>query len=168
MTWNLFCDRSKRREDWERSIFVRSKEGGYGLRENILFHLYVSTSPCGDARLHSPYEITADCKRTPSLSLASFLCLLSLFLVVLLCLWWFFFLKLLLALSLCWQKVFHSRVKALQAVECVCLCVQLVLGPVGWGRVCRENQSWVRLPTPGAPWLCWGIYPCISYNPKSK
>lgn len=66
MTWNLFCDRSKRREDWERSIFVRLKEGGFRLRENILFHLYVSTSPCGDARLHSPYEITTDCKETPS------------------------------------------------------------------------------------------------------
>ncbi|XP_063180520.1 double-stranded RNA-specific editase B2 [Chroicocephalus ridibundus] len=51
---------SKRREDWERSIFVRLKEGGYRLRENILFHLYVSTSPCGDARLNSPYEITTD------------------------------------------------------------------------------------------------------------
>ncbi|XP_047377747.1 double-stranded RNA-specific editase B2 isoform X2 [Sciurus carolinensis] len=51
---------SKRREDSERSIFVRLKEGGYRLRENILFHLYVSTSPCGDARLNSPYEITTD------------------------------------------------------------------------------------------------------------
>uniref|UniRef100_A0A8C9F297 Double-stranded RNA-specific editase B2 n=1 Tax=Pavo cristatus TaxID=9049 RepID=A0A8C9F297_PAVCR len=51
---------SKRREDWERSIFVRLKEGGYRLQENILFHLYVSTSPCGDARLNSPYEITTD------------------------------------------------------------------------------------------------------------
>ncbi|XP_004049032.5 double-stranded RNA-specific editase B2 isoform X1 [Gorilla gorilla gorilla] len=51
---------SKRREDSERSIFVRLKEGGYRLQENILFHLYVSTSPCGDARLHSPYEITTD------------------------------------------------------------------------------------------------------------
>ncbi|XP_062956684.1 double-stranded RNA-specific editase B2 [Cynocephalus volans] len=49
---------SKRREDAERSIFVRLKEGGYRLRENLLFHLYVSTSPCGDARLNSPYEIT--------------------------------------------------------------------------------------------------------------
>ncbi|XP_014383990.1 PREDICTED: double-stranded RNA-specific editase B2 [Myotis brandtii] len=51
---------SKRREDWERSIFVRLKDGGYRLRDNTLFHLYVSTSPCGDARLHSPYEITKD------------------------------------------------------------------------------------------------------------
>ncbi|KAM7322589.1 hypothetical protein ACRRTK_018094 [Alexandromys fortis] len=31
---------SKHREDSERSIFVRLKEGGYRLRENILFHLY--------------------------------------------------------------------------------------------------------------------------------
>nr|XP_045007435.1 double-stranded RNA-specific editase B2 isoform X2 [Jaculus jaculus] len=51
---------SKHREDSERSIFVHLKEGGYRLRENILFHLYVSTSPCGDARLNSPYEITTD------------------------------------------------------------------------------------------------------------
>ncbi|XP_044280945.1 double-stranded RNA-specific editase B2 [Varanus komodoensis] len=51
---------SKRREDGERSIFMRLKEGGYKLKENILFHLYVSTSPCGDARLNSPYEITTD------------------------------------------------------------------------------------------------------------
>ncbi|XP_030055135.1 double-stranded RNA-specific editase B2 [Microcaecilia unicolor] len=51
---------SKRQEDWEPSIFVRLKDGGYRLKENILFHLYVSTSPCGDARLNSPYEITTN------------------------------------------------------------------------------------------------------------
>ncbi|XP_064410127.1 double-stranded RNA-specific editase B2 [Latimeria chalumnae] len=51
---------SKRQEDWEQSIFIRLKEGGYKLQENVLFHMYISTSPCGDARLHSPYEITAD------------------------------------------------------------------------------------------------------------
>ncbi|XP_066241330.1 double-stranded RNA-specific editase B2 isoform X1 [Saccopteryx leptura] len=51
---------STRREDSERSIFVRLKDGRYRLRDNTLFHLYVSTSPCGDARLNSPYESTAD------------------------------------------------------------------------------------------------------------
>lgn len=158
MTWNLFCDRSKRREDWERSIFVRLKEGGYRLRENILFHLYVSTSPCGDARLHSPYEITTDCKETPPISFSSFLCVLSLFVCL------FAFCKILLALFLLLVKAFHLRAKTLQALGSVCLCVQRVLGPV-----CRGNQSWARqLHTPGAPWLCWGIHPCISYKPKRK
>ncbi|XP_074123310.1 double-stranded RNA-specific editase B2 isoform X2 [Sminthopsis crassicaudata] len=51
---------SKQREDTERSIFIQLKEGGFRLKENILFHLYVNTSPCGDARLNSPYEITTD------------------------------------------------------------------------------------------------------------
>ncbi|CAF95682.1 unnamed protein product, partial [Tetraodon nigroviridis] len=51
---------SKRPEDWEESIFVRHKERGYRLRDNIHFHMYISTSPCGDGRLNSPYEITSD------------------------------------------------------------------------------------------------------------
>ena len=32
-------DPSKRREDSEHSIFERSKDGGYRLRDNVLFHL---------------------------------------------------------------------------------------------------------------------------------
>lgn len=68
------CVHSKHREDSERSIFIRLKEGGYRLRENILFHLYVSTSPCGDARLNSPYEITTDCKKPTSLPLVNKQC----------------------------------------------------------------------------------------------
>ncbi|CAL8401195.1 unnamed protein product [Gadus morhua 'NCC'] len=51
---------SKRPEDWEESIFVRHKESGYRLRDGVHFHMYVSTSPCGDGRLNSPYEISAD------------------------------------------------------------------------------------------------------------
>ncbi|XP_077347242.1 double-stranded RNA-specific editase B2 isoform X1 [Lithobates pipiens] len=54
---------SKHKSDLERSVFVRLKEGGFRLRDNILFHLYISTSPCGDARLNSPYEITSDLNR---------------------------------------------------------------------------------------------------------
>uniref|UniRef100_A0A673AV08 Adenosine deaminase RNA specific B2 (inactive) n=1 Tax=Sphaeramia orbicularis TaxID=375764 RepID=A0A673AV08_9TELE len=51
---------SKRPEDWDESIFVRHKECSYRLRDNVHFHMYVSTSPCGDGRLNSPYEITTD------------------------------------------------------------------------------------------------------------
>ncbi|XP_057679805.1 double-stranded RNA-specific editase B2 isoform X3 [Corythoichthys intestinalis] len=51
---------SKRPEDWEQSIFVRHKERSYRLRDSVHFHLYISTSPCGDGRLNSPYEITKD------------------------------------------------------------------------------------------------------------
>ncbi|RVE55541.1 hypothetical protein OJAV_G00235240 [Oryzias javanicus] len=43
----------------EQSIFVRSKDNSFRLREGILFHMYVSSSPCGDARLNCPYETTA-------------------------------------------------------------------------------------------------------------
>ncbi|XP_040911171.1 double-stranded RNA-specific editase B2-like [Toxotes jaculatrix] len=44
----------------EQSIFVPNKGGGsLRLRDGVLFHMYVSSSPCGDARLNCPYETTA-------------------------------------------------------------------------------------------------------------
>ena len=40
----------------EESIFQKKESGLYGLRDNVEFHLYINTSPCGDARVFSPRE----------------------------------------------------------------------------------------------------------------
>lgn len=41
----------------ENTCFQKKNEGSpYGLKEHIDFHLFVSTSPCGDARVFSPHE----------------------------------------------------------------------------------------------------------------
>lgn len=34
--------------------------GGYKLRPEIRFHLYINTAPCGDARIFSPHEIEVE------------------------------------------------------------------------------------------------------------
>lgn len=44
------------KDDQKKSIFQRSERGGLRLKENVQFHLYISTSPCGDARIFSPHE----------------------------------------------------------------------------------------------------------------
>ncbi|NP_001397651.1 double-stranded RNA-specific editase 1 isoform 9 [Homo sapiens] len=44
------------KDDQKRSIFQKSERGGFRLKENVQFHLYISTSPCGDARIFSPHE----------------------------------------------------------------------------------------------------------------
>uniref|UniRef100_A0A8C9ZYY7 Adenosine deaminase RNA specific B2 (inactive) n=1 Tax=Sander lucioperca TaxID=283035 RepID=A0A8C9ZYY7_SANLU len=50
--------------------FVFLCGGGFRLQDGVLFHMYVSSSPCGDARLNCPYETTAaytgDMRRHPS------------------------------------------------------------------------------------------------------
>ncbi|XP_059201270.1 double-stranded RNA-specific editase B2-like [Centropristis striata] len=47
----------------EQSVFVPNKDGGgFRLRDGIFFHMYVSSSPCGDARLNCPYETTVACE----------------------------------------------------------------------------------------------------------
>ncbi|XP_064419489.1 double-stranded RNA-specific editase 1 [Latimeria chalumnae] len=44
------------KEDQQKSIFIRCEKGGFKLKDNVQFHLYISTSPCGDARIFSPHE----------------------------------------------------------------------------------------------------------------
>ncbi|MFT7812287.1 double-stranded RNA-specific editase B2-like [Arapaima gigas] len=51
---------SKQQEDWQQSIFIPRGDKGYRLRNDVRFHMYVSSSPCGDARLNSPYEASID------------------------------------------------------------------------------------------------------------
>ena len=40
----------------EDSIFEIKERELYGLRDCVEFHLYINTSPCGDARIFSPHE----------------------------------------------------------------------------------------------------------------
>ncbi|XP_075222644.1 adenosine deaminase acting on RNA [Lycorma delicatula] len=43
------------------SIFEPKPDGkGYKLKDNIKFHLFINTSPCGDARIFSPHEASGD------------------------------------------------------------------------------------------------------------
>ncbi|XP_037618090.1 double-stranded RNA-specific editase 1-like isoform X1 [Sebastes umbrosus] len=48
---------SNQEEEQQRSVFTRcDNRQGFMLKENVQFHLYISTSPCGDARIFSPHE----------------------------------------------------------------------------------------------------------------
>uniref|UniRef100_A0A8D0PZP6 Adenosine deaminase RNA specific B1 n=1 Tax=Sus scrofa TaxID=9823 RepID=A0A8D0PZP6_PIG len=58
------------RDDKKRSIFEPSERGGFKLKENVQFHLYISTSPCGDARIFSPHEPILEGTRPACVSLS--------------------------------------------------------------------------------------------------
>ncbi|XP_028404643.1 double-stranded RNA-specific editase 1-like isoform X2 [Dendronephthya gigantea] len=42
------------------SCFTKKKSGLYALKDGVAFHLYISTSPCGDGRIFSPKEKIVD------------------------------------------------------------------------------------------------------------
>jgi len=42
--------------DIDGTILIKAEGGGYKLKENLRFHLYINTAPCGDARIFSPHE----------------------------------------------------------------------------------------------------------------
>ncbi|UYV84915.1 ADARB1 [Cordylochernes scorpioides] len=42
------------------SIFIKKEDNWYGLKPNVKFHFFISTSPCGDARIFCPKEDHVD------------------------------------------------------------------------------------------------------------
>ncbi|XP_014019760.1 double-stranded RNA-specific editase 1 isoform X2 [Salmo salar] len=57
---------SNNKEEQQKSIFMRCDKRGYRLKDNVQFHLYISTSPCGDARIFSPHEAGMEGDRHPN------------------------------------------------------------------------------------------------------
>jgi len=40
----------------ENTILEPYIDGGFKVKDEVNFHLYINTAPCGDARLFSPHE----------------------------------------------------------------------------------------------------------------
>ncbi|CAL8314688.1 unnamed protein product [Gadus morhua 'NCC'] len=55
----LLGPRAEAVERAEDSVFREGPGGVFRLKEGLLFHMFVSSSPCGDARLHCPYGTAA-------------------------------------------------------------------------------------------------------------
>ncbi|MEQ2249215.1 hypothetical protein ILYODFUR_027202, partial [Ilyodon furcidens] len=71
----LLC---KRPEGEDQSIFIPDKDSThrFRLREGIHFHMYISLSPCGDARINCPYEMTPACEKDYTTTLEKMLFLM--------------------------------------------------------------------------------------------
>ena len=50
----------------EVSIFEQKPNGKFALKSGISFHLYISTAPCGDARVFSPRQPDSPGKQSPT------------------------------------------------------------------------------------------------------
>ncbi|XP_021935025.1 double-stranded RNA-specific editase 1-like [Zootermopsis nevadensis] len=60
---DFFYAQLEMHDDSEDSIFVPRPTGnGYQLKDNVKFHLYISTAPCGDAGISSPHEAVSQDK----------------------------------------------------------------------------------------------------------
>ncbi|XP_024120986.1 double-stranded RNA-specific editase 1 isoform X3 [Oryzias melastigma] len=56
---------SEDEDDHQKSIFRRCERGrGFRLKDKVQFHLYISASPCGDARIFSPHEAGVEGEHT--------------------------------------------------------------------------------------------------------
>lgn len=54
-------------ENADKSIFERRSDGkGWKLKDDVDFHLYINTAPCGDARIFSPNEDSNVIDRHPN------------------------------------------------------------------------------------------------------
>ncbi len=51
---------SNNKEEHQKSIFTQCDKRGFQLKDSVQFHLYISTSPCGDARIFSPHEAAVE------------------------------------------------------------------------------------------------------------
>ena len=50
----------------EVSIFEQKSSGKFALKQGISFHLYISTAPCGDARVFSPRQADSPVNQPPT------------------------------------------------------------------------------------------------------
>lgn len=62
----LYSELQEACKSCEESIFIKSEEGGFELKANITFDLFISTAPCGDSRIFSlHHEVDSEINLLP-------------------------------------------------------------------------------------------------------